>query len=36
MGCTVMISEWEKIDEKDGLDIYKNRYNIDRLKNFSI
>ena len=35
MGCLGMASEWEKIDEKDGLDIYKYRYNIDRLKNFT-
>ena len=35
MGCLGMASEWKKIDEKDGLDVYKYRYNIDRLKNFT-
>ena len=30
MGCLGMATDWEKIDEKDGLDIYKHRRNIDR------
>ena len=35
MGCTVMISEWEKIAEKDGLDVYKNIRNIDTIDRFT-
>lgn len=35
MGCTVMISEWEKIAEKDRLDVYKNIRNIDTIDRFT-
>ena len=35
MGCLGMATDWEKIDEKDGLDIYKHRSNIDRYERFN-
>ena len=35
MGCLGMATDWEKIDEKDGLDIYKHRRNIDRYERFN-